>query len=129
MGKKFIIKVRGEAYEVEVDEVLEGVSPAPAQAAPVQPKLTVAPAAPAPAPEPAAAQPVAGEKVTAPIPGVILRIPVKVGDKVKSGDVVVILEAMKLENEICTFTNGEVKQILVTPGTTVSDGTVLVVVG
>lgn len=125
MGKKFIIKVRGEAYEVEVDEVIENGSPAHVEA-PAQSKLAAVAPTPAPA---ASAQPVTGEKITAPIPGTILGIPVKVGDKVKAGQVVVILEAMKLENEICTFTAGEVKQILVTPGATVSEGTVLVVVG
>lgn len=126
MGKKFIIKVRGEAYEVEVDEVMQGATPAPVEMAPAQPKVEAVPPTPTPvAPE----QPVAGEKITAPIPGVILRIPVKVGDQVKSGDVVAILEAMKLENEICTFTTGEVKQVLVAPGATVSEGTILVVVG
>lgn len=139
MGKKFIVKVRGEAYEVEVEEVMEGAG-TPAKVAASTVVNTQIPQTPKVAPTPAVATPAPaskvepqvvtdGEKITAPIPGTILRVNVKVGDKVKSGDVVVVLEAMKLENEISTFVNGEVKQVLTSAGAAVNEGEVLIVIG
>ena len=88
--RKFHVNVNGTPYEVEVEEIAAGAAPA----APVQ--------AAAPAPAPAAAAPVAAgaTSVTAPMPGNILDIKVKVGDMVEANTVVIMLEAMKMENEI-----------------------------
>ena len=136
MVKKYVVKVKGQAYEVEVEEVMGAVAPAApapqAVAAPVAPAVAPAPK-PAPQPEaPKASKPTevaAGEHITAPIPGTILQVMVKEGDSVKENDVVLTLEAMKLENEICTFSAGKIKQVLVKPGDTVNEGDVLVVIG
>ena len=78
----------------------------------------------------AAAKPAAGAKtVNAPMPGTILKMSVKVGDTVKNGDLVCILEAMKMENNIDADRAGVVKQILVQQGATVMEGDVLIVIG
>lgn len=127
--RKFLVTVNGGSYEVTVEEI-GGVArvsaPAPApEAAPVQ-----APAAAAPAPAPVKAAPVAGgTKVVAPMPGTILGAKVQEGQTVKKGDVLVILEAMKLENEIPSPADGKVLQVAVARGTTVNTGDVLVVIG
>ena len=84
-------------------------------------------AAPAPAPAAAPAAPVAGEAVTAPMPGNILKVNVTAGQAVKEGDVLVILEAMKMENEIMAPRAGTVAQVPVTKGSTVDTGATLVV--
>ena len=128
--KKFNISVNGTSYEVEVEEV-GGVASAPvsrpAQAAAPAPKA----AAQAPAPKAAPAAPVAagGEVVASPMPGTILDIKVNVGDSVASGAVLLILEAMKMENEIMAPVAGTVKSISVTKGASVNSGDVLVVIG
>ena len=96
------------------------VSAAPAAApAPV--------AAPAAAPAPAAAAPVAGEAVKAPMPGNILKVAVSAGQTVKEGELLVVLEAMKMENEIFAPKAGTVAQVLVQKGATVDTGATLVV--
>ena len=101
--KKFNITVNGTAYEVEVEEVKAGGSVAAApKAAPVAaPVAAPAPAA-APAPKAApAAAPAAGESaVAAPMPGKVIKVVAEAGTAVKAGDVVIILEAMKMQNEI-----------------------------
>lgn len=117
--RKFNITVNGNTYEVDVEEV-GGVQ----TSAPVS-----APAAPAPAAAPKAAPsaPVAGaNSVTAPMPGTIMSIKVKVGDTVKSGDLVCILEAMKMENEIFANADGKVVGISTSEGASVNTGDVLV---
>lgn len=113
--RKFHVNVNGTPYEVEVEEIAAGAAPA-------------APAAPAPAP---AAAPVAAgaTSVTAPMPGNILDIKVKVGDMVEANTVVIMLEAMKMENEIFAGAAGKVTAINVTKGSTVNSGDVLVVIG
>lgn len=131
--KKFNITVNGKAYEVEVEEVGGVASPvqrtAPRAAAPA------ASAAPAPAAAPkAAAAPIApvaegGEKVVSPMPGTIFDIKVAVGDTVSQGDVLLILEAMKMENEIMAPTGGKVLSINTNKGASVNSGDVLVVIG
>ena len=78
---------------------------------------------------PAAAAPVAGEAVTAPMPGNILKVNVTAGQAVKEGDVLVVLEAMKMENEILAPKACTVKQVLVSKGATVDTGATLVVLG
>ena len=100
-------------------------APAPV-AAPAPAPAPVAAPAPAPAPAPAAA-PVAGEAITAPMPGNILKVNVTPGQAVKEGDVLLVLEAMKMENEIMAPRAGTVAQVLVTKGATVDTGATMVV--
>ena len=120
---KYKVTLNGRTYEVEVEHgtamcVAEYEAYAPA-AAPV--------AAPAAAPAPVAAAPVAGEAVTAPMPGNILKVAVAAGQAVKEGDLLVVLEAMKMENEIFAPKSGTVAQVLVQKGSTVDTGATMVV--
>ena len=126
--RQFNITVNGVQYSVAVEEV--GAASAPA-ATPVAAPVAAAPvAAPAAAPAPAAPAPVAGgEKIAAPMPGNILDVKVSQGASVKKGDVLIILEAMKMENEIMAPCDGTVKQVLVNKGATVNSGDPLVVIG
>ena len=117
--RKFIVNVNGNSYEVEVEEVFGAVSAAPA--APV----AAAPKAAAPAAPKAAAAPAGGTAVKAPMPGNVLDIKVSNGQAVKEGDVVVILEAMKMENEIYAPCDGTVT-VVAAKGSTVNTGDVLV---
>ena len=89
------------------------------------------PAAPAPAPAaaPAAAAPAGGEKITSPMPGTILSVNVQNGSVVKKGDILFILEAMKMENEIMAPCDGTVAAVSVTKGAAVESGTLLCVIG
>ena len=84
-------------------------------------------AAPAPAAKPAAAAPVGGYSIKTPLPGVIIDVKVNVGDAVAKGQTVVVLEAMKMENNINADREGKVAAIQVAKGDTVADGAVLVV--
>lgn len=128
--KNYRITVNGNTYDVQVEEL--GASQAPAAPAAPQasaPAATPAPATPAPAPQ--ASAPAAtgeGEKVTAPMPGNILDIKVNVGDSVAANQVVVVLEAMKMENDIVTPVAGTVTAINVTKGQAVNSGDVLITV-
>ena len=117
--RKFNIKVNGTAYEVEVEEIGGAVSSAPAASAPVS-APAAAPAPKAEAPKAAAPSGSAGSvKVEAPMPGTVLRVNVNVGDTVEEGQAVVILEAMKMENEIRSVADGVVKEIFVEENTKV----------
>ena len=123
---KYVVTLNGKNYEVEVTEqeaVLLNVSDAVAAPAPV---AAPTPAAPAPAAAPTA---VAGDgtKVPSPMPGTILSVNVSVGQTVKSGEVLLVLEAMKMENDIVAPCDGTVKQLLVSKGSTVNTDDVLVV--
>ena len=128
---KYKVTLNGRTYEVEVEhgkaillDEYEAIAPAPVAAAPV----AAAPAAAAPAAAPAA--PVvtgAGEAVNAPMPGNILKVNVQNGQAVKAGQVLVVLEAMKMENEIMAPKDGTVTQVLVQKGSTVDTGAPLVV--
>ena len=124
---KYKVTLNGKTYEVEVEvgkvvllDEYEACAPAPAAA----PAATAAPAA-APAPAPVALSD--GEPVNAPMPGNILRIDVKEGDKVKAGQTLLILEAMKMENEIAAPKDGTVVQIATSKGAVVETGTPLIV--
>lgn len=127
--KRFSVTVNGKAYDVAVEEIT-GAAPAPVAAVPAPVAAAPAPApAPTAAPTPAAA-PVAGagEKVQAPMPGTILDIKVAVGDTVSRGQTVVILEAMKMENDIVASCDGKITSILVSKGDTVNSDDVLVTI-
>ncbi|MDE6033088.1 MAG: acetyl-CoA carboxylase biotin carboxyl carrier protein subunit [Muribaculaceae bacterium] len=122
-GNQASVNVNGTDYQVTIP-----AAGAPAPAAPVNPVSPVA-AAPAPA-APAAAPAAAGAgTVLAPLPGVVLSIPVKVGDSVGASDPVVILEAMKMENAIPAGRAGKVIAINVKEGDSVLEGAVLVTLG
>ena len=120
--KYYNITVNGVAYSVSVEETAAGA--APVAAAPAAPK---APAAPAAAPKAAAPAGAAGAvSVKAPMPGNILDVKVAAGASVKAGDVLVILEAMKMENEIVAPQDGTVASVNVHKRDTVNSGDVLV---
>ena len=118
---KYKVTLNKRVYEVEVEagqamllDEYEAIAPAPA----------AAPAAPA-----APVVTGAGEPVTAPMPGTILKVNVTQGQAVKAGTVLCILEAMKMENEIMTSKDGTVTQVLVSKGSAVDTGAPLVVIG
>lgn len=114
--KKYKVTVNGTAYEIELEEIdASAVSAAPKTAE-----------APKTEEKPVSAE---GEKVCAPMPGNILDVKVKVGDTVKSGEVLLILEAMKMENEIMASVDGTVKSVDVQKGASVETGAVLCVIG
>lgn len=118
--KKYNVTVNGTAYEI----TLEAVDAADVKTAP---KAASAPAAPAPAPS---AKPASGgETVSSPMPGTILSVNVTNGAAVKKGDVLMVLEAMKMENEIMSPCDGTVSSVNVTKGAAVETGTVLCVIG
>lgn len=135
--RKFAITVNGNTYEVEVEEiggapvyaaapVAAPVAAAPAAAPVAAPAAAPKAAAPAAAPKAAAPAGAAGaNKVNAPMPGTILDVKVSVGQAVKNGDVLCILEAMKMENEIAAPCDGVVASINVTKGATVNTGDLL----
>ena len=126
--RKFNVTVNGSVYEVEVEEVEGGASApaaAPAAAASAAPKAAAPKAAPAAKPAaPAGAQ--GAVKVTAPMPGNILKVNVEVGQKISKGDVVCVLEAMKMENDIPAPQDGTVASVNVQKGASVNSGDVLV---
>lgn len=128
---KYKVTLNNRVYEVEVEQgeamlVNEYELAAPAAAAPAAP--AAAPVAAAPAAAPAAGALAAGEVVTSPMPGNILKINVAQGQHVSEGDVLIVLEAMKMENEISATKSGTVAQINVTKGAVVETGTPLVVI-
>jgi len=142
MTRKFRITIGGITYNVEVEEVGgQENAPAPVQTAARTAAPLVATAASAPAPVPnrdlsTAPAPVktpelatAGDVVRAPLPGLIVGVKVEVGQQIKKGDVVLVLEAMKMENDIVASADGTVKEIVVAKGSAVSLGDALVVIG
>jgi pyruvate carboxylase subunit B len=146
--RTFNVFVDGDYFEVGVEQVggaqvITSISPMVQQAAPAAPRPAVVPppprpaapaapaptAQPAPAPKAAAAAPAGGTVIEAPMPGMIIRFEVAVGASVKEGDVVLILEAMKMENSITSPASGTVKEIRFKDGETVQKGDVLAVIG
>ena len=143
---RYKVTVNGTAYDVLVEDMggaqacyapaaqPAAAAPVPAPAAPVPAPAPVAAPVPAPAPVaapiPAAAPAPAGASVVeAPMPGKILKISVAVGASVSSGDVLLILEAMKMENEISAPAGGTVREIRAREGDSVNTGDVLIVLG
>ena len=147
---KFEYKVQGVDYEVEIEEMEGNIAKVSVNGIPfeVELKQPINPAkaisrpkvaAPAPAPAPAAAPAArpaapaasagAGTAVRAPLPGTISTVNVKVGDKVNVGDTVVVLEAMKMQNNIEAECAGTITAILVNPGDSVMEGASLVTIG
>ena len=131
---KYKVTLNGKTYEVEVEQgkaVLldeyEALAPAPAAAAVPAAAPAAAPVA-APAASAAPVNLEAGEAVNAPLPGNILRIDVAKGDTVKAGQVLVILEAMKMENEIVAPKDGTVAQVVTSKGAVVDTGSPLIVI-
>ena len=118
--KKFNVTVNGSKYEVEVEEIGGSASVA-------VPSAPVAPVAPAAAPKaaPAASGSAGSVKVAAPMPGTVLKFNVKVGDSVKKGDTILMLEAMKMENEIAAPADGVIASIDVAQGAAVNTGDTL----
>jgi biotin carboxyl carrier protein len=126
--KKFNVKISGVSYEVEVEEIksapVAAAKPAAPAAAPAKP------AAPAPAAAPAKTEVGAGDTgVNAPMPGKIVKVVAEIGQQVKAGDVLAVLEAMKMQNDITAPKAGVVKGINVAAGQSVKLGEVLVVIG
>lgn len=124
--KTYNVTVNGVTYSVVVEEVGAGAvasAPVAAPAAPVAPKA--APAAPAGAPK-ASSGAQGSVTVKAPMPGNIMKVNVKPGQSVKKGDVLVVLEAMKMENDVCAPEDGTVASVEVSQGATVETDAVLV---
>lgn len=106
--KKYKVNVNGTAYEVEIEEMTGAPAAAPMAAAPAAPAASGA-----------------GESITSPMPGNILAVNVAAGDMVKKGQVLMILEAMKMENEIMAPRDGKVTAVAVTKGAAVESGALL----
>ncbi|MBQ7424347.1 MAG: biotin/lipoyl-binding protein [Prevotella sp.] len=147
---KYQYTVQGVDYDVEIQDVEGNVAKVtvngipfevetkqPIKAAPKATKVKVAAPKPAvvaapqptPAAQPAAQAPTSGTKVTAPLPGTITEVKVAVGQQVKEGETVIVLEAMKMQNNIEAETTGTITAVLVKQGDTVMEGSVLVTIG
>lgn len=133
MSKTYRVTVDGTSYVVEVEDLggttvsaaAPVATPAPSPVAPA-PTPAQVPVAAAPAPAPA---PVGGTVVAAPMPGKILKVNVATGASVQAGDVLLILEAMKMENEIISSSAGTVQEIRAREGDNVNTGDTLVILG
>lgn len=124
--RNFIVTIDGKQYEVGVEEV--GATQSTVVSAPVQPTQTVAPQqAPAPAKQPAPQAPANGTKLNAPMPGMIKKLVVANGTQVKKGDVIVVLEAMKMDNDLNAPCDGVVTYT-VSQGANVETGATLAVI-
>jgi len=144
MLRRFRVVVNGKIYEVEVEELGEGnvrvasqptqayTPPTPVASAPVAQTQPASPApvapAPAPSPAPSTPAPAGATTVSAPMPGKILKVSVQPGSAVKSGELLLVLEAMKMENEILSPASGTVKEVRVKAGDSVNTGDTLVII-
>ena len=127
---KYIVTLNGKNYEVEVEET-DAVITSITDAVQASPAPQTAPETPVPAPV-APAAPVAtveGTQILSPMPGIILSVNVSAGQAVKAGDVLLVLEAMKMENEIVAPSNGVVRQVLVQKGASVDTDDILIDIG
>lgn len=123
--KRFLIKINGKTYDAEVEVVNGSSAPAPSfapAAAPAAPKAAPAPVA---APAPAAAPAGGAATVTSPLPGTVLRLTKAAGDTVAAGEVVMIVESMKMENEVVAPEAGKIASISVAVGASINTGDVL----
>ena len=127
-GQEMSLEVNGKPYKVTLDQEMKpkAVTPSRPVQRPAAAQQAAAPSAPAPAPASASA---AGSKVTTPLPGTILDVFVNVGDKVKAGQTVVLLEAMKMENNIEADVDGTITAVNVRKGQSVLEGDTMVVIG
>jgi biotin carboxyl carrier protein len=116
--KKYVIKLNDKVYEVEMEEVTPETAATLAETVKNAPKAA-----------PAAAPVSGGQKVEAPMPGTILNVAVKAGDTVKKGQLLVVLEAMKMENEIVSPVDGKILSVGVSKGDSVNPGDLLVQIG
>ncbi|MDR1471592.1 MAG: biotin/lipoyl-binding protein [Synergistaceae bacterium] len=126
MARNYRVSVNGKSYDVAVEEI-GALSPAPAAPAPVPAAAPAAPVPAAAAPKPAA--PAGAGTITSPMPGKIWKLPVREGDAVAEGQLVLVLEAMKMENEIFAPIGGMVTKISCKEGDSVNTGDVLLVIG
>ncbi len=127
--RMFRVVVNGNEYEVGIEELQQEKAvtrPAETQAKPMK-KIEPVKAATKTEPPKAAVGNTTGETIVAPMPGTILRVEVNTGDSVAQGDTLLILEAMKMENEILAPMNGVVKQLNVEKGASVNPGDILVI--
>jgi biotin carboxyl carrier protein len=125
-GNVASVTVNGVAYQVELENTPAAESDA---ATPVMVQNPARPAAPAPAAAAEKAAAGAGKAVTSPLPGVVIAIKVNVGDVVKSGQEVAVLEAMKMENSIEATQDGTVTAVHVTKGDSIQEGTAIISIG
>lgn len=130
--KKFKVTVNGKAYEVEVEEMggAPVAAPAPAPAAPAPAPASAPAAAQAATPAPAVGGPIPEGAITvkAPMPGKISALKAEAGKAVKRGDIILVLEAMKMQNDITATADGTLHEIRVNPGDNVKTGDVLAVI-
>ncbi len=131
--RKFRINVNGKSYEVEVEEIRDGavvdIRPTPTPAPTPAPAPAAAPAAQAAPSKPKTANVEGGTPVAAPMPGTILSVKIKEGDQVTKGQVLLMLEAMKMENEIVAPKDGTVLSVNVGDNASVDSGDTLAVIG
>lgn len=125
--KRFLIRINGKTYDAEVEVVgISASAPVAAPAAAPAVAPAAAPAAPAPAAAPAAGGPA---NVTSPLPGTVLRLCKNTGDSVAAGEVVMIVESMKMENEVVAPEAGRIASIAVAAGSAINTGDLLFTLG